>query len=56
MAEVHSDVKDYYGKRLKSSEDLQTGACTVASSKRVTKQVREALAMVHSDVTSKLVS
>lgn len=47
------DVKDYYGKRLKTNKDLQTSACTVAQSGRVPKHVRDALALVHDEVASK---
>lgn len=52
--QVHDSVKDYYGKRLKTADDLQTQAC-VTVGKVVTKPVREAVAAVHDEVASKLV-
>lgn len=51
---MHDSVKDYYGKRLKTADDLQTQAC-VTVGKVVTKPVREAVAAVHDEVASKLV-
>ncbi|XP_021351655.1 arsenite methyltransferase-like isoform X1 [Mizuhopecten yessoensis] len=50
--EVHDSVKDYYGKRVKTVDDLQTQAC-VAPGRKVTKPVREAIGLVHEVVTSK---
>lgn len=49
---MHDSVKDYYGKRLKTADDLQTQAC-VTVGKVVTKPVREAVAAVHDEVASK---
>ena len=51
-SQVHDDVKEYYGKTLKSSDDLKTSACTLAS-RRIPKNVRDALKLVHEEVTSK---
>lgn len=51
--DVHDNVKKYYGSRLESSCDLQTSA---ASSCRVSSMppcVREALSLVHPEVTKK---
>ncbi|XP_012672620.2 arsenite methyltransferase [Clupea harengus] len=49
---IHSDVKEYYGKRLQSSSDLKTNAC-VPSAKPIPAYVRKALAGVHPDVTAR---
>ena len=49
---MHDSVKDYYGKRLKTADDLQTQAC-VTVGRVVTKPVREAVAAVHDEVASK---
>lgn len=51
-AQVHDSVKDYYGKQLKTVDDLKTQAC-VTVGKKVTKPVREAVAAVHDEVASK---
>ncbi|XP_078499799.1 arsenite methyltransferase isoform X2 [Lissotriton helveticus] len=50
--EIYNDVKDYYGKRLKKSEDLKTNAC-VTPSKSLPKYIRDALGDVHEDVVSR---
>ncbi|KAK3094342.1 hypothetical protein FSP39_000549 [Pinctada imbricata] len=50
--QIHDSVKDYYGKRVKTADDLQTQAC-VAVGKKVSKPVREAIAAVHDEVASK---
>lgn len=49
---IHVDVKDYYGKVLKSSSDLKTNAC-VAPTKPVPAFIRQALKKVHSDVADR---
>lgn len=49
---IHDDVKEYYGKRLKSSADLKSNAC-VPSAKPIPAYVRQALVGVHPDVTSR---
>lgn len=49
---VHDAVKDYYGKQLKSVDDLKTQACVIAG-RKVTKPVREAVAAVHEEVASR---
>jgi hypothetical protein len=53
-AEVHSDVQDYYGKVLKSNDDLKTNACT-ASGLKMSKQVKQALSLCHQEVVAKYV-
>ncbi|XP_041642312.1 arsenite methyltransferase [Cheilinus undulatus] len=49
---IHVDVKDYYGKVLKSSSDLKTNAC-VAPSKPIPPFIRQALKKVHPEVTAR---
>ncbi|XP_058841247.1 arsenite methyltransferase [Acipenser ruthenus] len=49
---IHSDVKDYYGKQLQKSEDLQTNVCTT-SAKPKPAFIRKALKDVHPEVTSR---
>uniref|UniRef100_H2Y8E5 Arsenite methyltransferase n=1 Tax=Ciona savignyi TaxID=51511 RepID=H2Y8E5_CIOSA len=46
------DVKEYYGKTLQTTGDLQTSMCTTPAQK-MAKHVREALKLVHDEVTSK---
>lgn len=50
--ELLGSVKDYYGKVLKTSEDLLTTACKTPSTK-LPKHVRDALSLVHDEVASK---
>ena len=49
---VHSDVKDYYGKRVKATDDLLTNVCTVGSA-TFSRQAKEAMKLVHPDVMAK---
>ena len=49
---VHQDVKDYYGKRVRATEDLLTNVCTVSSS-TFSRQAKEAMKMIHPDVLAK---
>lgn len=49
---VHVDVKDYYGKRLQSSSDLQSNAC-VSPGRPIPAFIREALKKVHHEVSDK---
>ena len=51
-SQIHDSVKEYYGKRVKTADDLQTQAC-VSLGKSVTKPVREAIGAVHDEVASK---
>ncbi|XP_077114759.1 BLOC-1-related complex subunit 7 isoform X2 [Ranitomeya variabilis] len=50
--QTHEDVKEYYGKFLKSAKDLKTDAC-VTPSKPVPKFIQEALTEVHEEVSSR---
>ena len=45
-------VKNFYGKTLKTSSDLKTNACS-SQKGQLPKCVRDALTLVHEDVTSK---
>ncbi|XP_068745268.1 arsenite methyltransferase-like [Montipora capricornis] len=49
---VKENVKDYYGKRLKDSDDLQTNACKFDGQK-MSPAVKSALKLVHEEVSSK---
>lgn len=49
---IHTDVKDYYGKKLQKTSDLKTNAC-VAPAKPIPVFVRQALKKVHSDVSDR---
>ena len=49
---VHDDVKDYYGKRVKKSDDLVTNCCTVDRN-TFSSEVKEALKQIHEEVLSK---
>ena len=49
---VHEDVKDYYGKRVRATEDLLTNVCTVSSA-TFSRQAKEAMKMIHPDVLAK---
>ncbi|XP_021351647.1 arsenite methyltransferase-like isoform X2 [Mizuhopecten yessoensis] len=51
-ASVRDSVRDYYGKRLKTVDDLQTQAC-VAPGRKVSKSLKEAIDLVHEVVSSK---
>lgn len=50
--EVHSDVQEYYGKELKSKDDLKTNACTTSGAK-MSLRVKQALALCHEEVITK---
>ncbi|XP_018520132.1 arsenite methyltransferase [Lates calcarifer] len=49
---VHVDVKDYYGKRLTNTSDLQSNAC-VAPAQPIPAFIRQALKRVHPEVTAR---
>lgn len=48
---MHEDVKDYYGKHLQSSGDLQTNACCTSAS--MPRYLKSALSNVHDEVLAK---
>ena len=49
---VKESVKDYYGKRLKTSDDLQSNACKIGEN-RMSPAVKSALKLIHEEVSSK---
>ncbi|XP_076027480.1 arsenite methyltransferase [Genypterus blacodes] len=49
----HAEVKEYYGRYLESSADLQTSASSCSVSCHVPKAAREALSLVHPEVTKR---
>uniref|UniRef100_UPI00398F8C32 arsenite methyltransferase-like n=1 Tax=Pristiophorus japonicus TaxID=55135 RepID=UPI00398F8C32 len=49
---IHEDVKDYYGKKLKKTEDLVLNVC-VTPAKALSKFVRDALKDVHEEVVAR---
>ena len=51
MIDIHSEVKEYYGKRLQSTDDLQTNAC--CTSEAPAKYIQEIINDIHVEVNSK---
>ncbi len=51
MVKVHEEVKDYYGKQLQNSDDLQTNACCTLT--KPPKHILEALRLVADEVQAK---
>ena len=49
---IKESVKDYYGKTLQTSDDLQTNACKVEA-KKMSSAVKNALKLIHEEVSSK---
>lgn len=49
---VKEIVKDYYGNKLKTSDDLQSNACELER-KTLSPAVKNALQLIHEDVSSK---
>lgn len=52
-ATIHDQVKEYYGQKVKKTDDLKLQACTVSFGSGLTKEVKEALASVHEEVSKK---
>ena len=50
---VKDSVKNYYGKRLKTSDDLQSNACKIDEYSGMTSAVKNALKLIHEEVSSK---
>ena len=50
---IKERVKEYYGKTIQKSSDLETNVTCLSGEERMSKLVREALQQVHDDVTSK---
>ena len=55
MAETstHSQVKDFYGKRIQKSEDLQTNVCCFMDRESFSSEAKEALKLLHPEVKAK---
>jgi ubiquinone/menaquinone biosynthesis C-methylase UbiE len=51
MASVHDSVQEYYGKILKTSEDLKTNACTTGA--KPPKHIAAAISLIHEEVEAK---
>ncbi|XP_029001799.1 arsenite methyltransferase [Betta splendens] len=49
---VHRDVQDYYGRVLKKTSDLKSGAC-VAPAQPIPAYIHQALKNIHPEVTAK---
>lgn len=50
---IVDSVKDYYGKRVKKTSDLQTNVCTVGSGGGMTKKAKAAYKLLHQEVVDK---
>ena len=50
--EIHKQVQEYYGQRVKSTDQLLTNACTAVTGEGSAK-VKEAIKNVHPEVLSK---
>jgi len=53
LDKVKEGVKHYYGKRLKTSDDLQSNASKIDEYSGMTSAVKSALKLVHEGVSSK---
>lgn len=51
MSAIQKSVKDYYGKVLKSKEDLQTSACCIAD--KMPDDLRALLGNIHDDIRAR---
>lgn len=49
---LKESVKDYYGKKLQSSDDLQTNAFKI-STRNMSSTVKGALKLIHEEVSGK---
>ena len=50
--QVHENVKEYYGKRVKTTEDLMTNSCTLDRS-AFSSEAKEALQQIHPEILAK---
>ncbi|XP_031556564.1 arsenite methyltransferase-like [Actinia tenebrosa] len=52
--DVKEEVKNYYGKKLHKTEDLQSNACAFSKSQKVVPQIiRDCIKLCHEDVVSR---
>ena len=49
---IKGSVKDYYGRKLQTSDDLQTNAFEIAT-RNMSSTVKGALKLIHEEVSSK---
>ena len=54
LDKVKENVKNYYGKRLKTSDDLQSNASKIDEYNGMTSAVKSALKLIHEEVSNKL--
>ncbi|GAB1598711.1 arsenite methyltransferase-like [Argonauta hians] len=50
---IHDQVKEYYGKTIKKTDDLKLGSCSVSIGKGLSPRINNVLAMIHEDVRKK---
>ncbi|XP_029658554.1 arsenite methyltransferase-like [Octopus sinensis] len=50
---IHDQVKEYYGKTVKTTDDLKLSSCSVSLGKRLSPRVKNVIAMVHEDIRKK---
>ena len=50
---MKESVKNYYGKRLKTSDDLQSNASKIDEYSGMTSSVKSALKLIHDEVSNK---
>ena len=53
LDKVKESVKNYYGKRLKTSDDLQSNASKIDEYSGMTSSVKSALKLIHDEVSNK---
>ncbi|XP_078468832.1 arsenite methyltransferase-like isoform X2 [Lampetra planeri] len=51
--QIHDSVKDYYGKKLQTSEDLQTDVACTLPAKKPSKMIQDAMALIHPAIMSR---
>lgn len=49
---THSEVRDYYGRRVETSKDLMTNCCTMDRD-TFSSEAKEAFKLIHQDILSK---
>ena len=51
--ETHKQVQEYYGQKVKSTDQLLTNVCTVITGEGGSAKVKQAIKNVHPEVLSK---
>ena len=54
--ETHKQVQEYYGQKVKSTDQLLTNVCTVITGEGGSAKVKQAIKNVHPEVLSKWVT